>query len=462
MYCIFKDDEYIYTFFVDHKSYEVIDIEEKARPAFSPRLSDVKVLDPFAHELMVKTSKSYDIGDVMKKINEDIKRDPNEEWVAPILHLSDFNGKNCIFDNKGYKLFKIDNFEEIQGFDKSSAICHKAGLFDLYNKEGDIHFLFKDGIYIYSFSVDRNSEISVLTTPGNKYYKLEEIKDIDSGAYTIIKTFTSTPDILRKMNGPIQEFWEWSKNSYGMDKHKVDSQNTMTNLNSQHGYGEEGQWVQTQDGDVFIEEISDNRYRGYDRDGKAKTGSIKDIIRTLIKKEVIRENKEIKKKRYGVVMLYFDDKSIFEEVQELIDDEDIYENKDGYPKEGREKNPHVTVLFGLHSDVSDETIEDIIKTWDQPEISFKNIGIFEDDSNKGYDVVKFDIENKDLNEMNRQLTELPYTSDYPDYHPHITIAFTTAGKGEKYVQSLDTPIKMKPSKIVYKKANGTKKEYKFG
>tara|TARA_R110000772_G_scaffold43995_8_gene101298 strand:+ start:5652 stop:7304 length:1653 start_codon:yes stop_codon:yes gene_type:complete len=537
-----------------------------------------------------------------------------DERETPILYLKDFNGKNLMFEAQGYKLFKIDNFNEIDGFDKSSAICFRKEYFDGYNRQGDIHFLFKDGIYIYSFSVDKNSEISVLTTPGNKYYKLEEIKDIDSGAYKIIKTFASTPDSLRKINEstdlddlngaklmintngyklfridnyeqikdfklslmasesffdmansssyiyivfkddiyylsfrvaksrnepiepdededldmdykgnydhsnsifdiirrggnenstymsdvryleeieeqepillklmlstrnsydldntmrkinkPIQEFWEWSKNSYGMDKHKVDSQTTMTKLNTQHGYGEEGQWVQTQDGDVFIEEISDNRYKGYDRDGEAKTGSIKDIIRTLIKKEVIRENKETKKrKRYGVVMLHFDaSSSVFEEVQELVSDEDIYSNGNEYPKGGREKEPHVTVLFGLHSEVSDETIESIIDTWKQPEISFKNISIFEDNNGKGYDVVKFDIDNEDLNEMNKQLTELPHTTDYPDYHPHITIAFVTAGKGEKYIQTLDTPIKMNPSKIVYKKADGSKKEYEF-
>ena len=53
---------------------------------------------------------------------------------------------------------------------------------------------------------------------------------------------------------------------------------------------------------------------------------------------------------------------VFEEIQEIIKEEDIYSNLNGYPKGGREKEPHVTVLFGLHSDVEDKEIEDIIKS----------------------------------------------------------------------------------------------------
>lgn len=105
----------------------------------------------------------------------------------------------------------------------------------------------------------------------------------------------------------ILEFWEWSKSSYGQDKANVDAQNTMVSFNSQHGYGEVGQWVKTQDGDVFIEEISDSRYRGFDRDGELKTGHINDIIRTLIKSEVIGEG-----------MSYYNESLILENKQQAL------------------------------------------------------------------------------------------------------------------------------------------------
>ena len=51
---------------------------------------------------------------------------------------------------------------------------------------------------------------------------------------------------------------------------------------------------------------------------------------------------------YGCVMLYFD----FNESQltGIIDDKDIYD--DGSGKYGKETEPHVTLLYGLHSNVS--------------------------------------------------------------------------------------------------------------
>lgn len=36
-----------------------------------------------------------------------------------------------------------------------------------------------------------------------------------------------------------------------------------------------------------------------------------------------------------------------------------------------------------------------------------------------------------------------------------------AGEGKKYIQSLEDPIMITPKKIVYSKANGEKKNYKF-
>ena len=44
--------------------------------------------------------------------------------------------------------------------------------------------------------------------------------------------------------------------------------------------------------------------------------------------------------------------------------------------------------------------------------------------NPKYDVLKFDVISPLLNKINKKLTkELPYTSDFPDYHAHCTIAY---------------------------------------
>ncbi len=63
--------------------------------------------------------------------------------------------------------------------------------------------------------------------------------------------------------------------------------------------------------------------------------------------------------------------------------------------------------------------------------------------------------------MARMFTKLPHTTDYPDYHPHTTIAYVKPGEGKKYVGKIDKPIMVKPNKIVYSKADGSKINYNF-
>jgi 2'-5' RNA ligase len=36
-------------------------------------------------------------------------------------------------------------------------------------------------------------------------------------------------------------------------------------------------------------------------------------------------------------------------------------------------------------------------------------------------------------DINEKLSILPHTTDFPDYNPHITIAYVKKGKGKKYV-----------------------------
>jgi len=166
---------------------------------------------------------------------------------------------------------------------------------------------------------------------------------------------------------------------------------------------------------------------------------------------------------YGCVMVYFDiDEDWWGERQSEIKDEDIYHGTKEDPGYGREDEPHVTILYGLHSDIPDETIEELVKKMTAPEVTLKEIGMF-DNANRGFDVVKFDVEGQDLHDMNTMFAKLPHTTDYPDYHPHSTLAYVKAGTGKKYCGSLDDDkvLTLRPNKVVYSKADGSKKEYKF-
>jgi 2'-5' RNA ligase len=164
---------------------------------------------------------------------------------------------------------------------------------------------------------------------------------------------------------------------------------------------------------------------------------------------------------YGAVMLYLKPpKKFWDMIQSTIGDDDLYTGKDNEGRYGREDEPHVTVLYGLHADIKDDDIEEKIKNMSAPEIKLQKVSPFENDD---FDVVKFDVEGDGLFDMNKDFVKLPHTSDYPDYHPHATIAYVKKGKGKELSKDLsdDDAITLTPDKVVYSKADGTKKEYKF-
>jgi len=52
------------------------------------------------------------------------------------------------------------------------------------------------------------------------------------------------------------------------------------------------------------------------------------------------------------------------------------------------------------------------------------------------------------------MAEYPHTTDYPDYHPHMTIAYVKKGMGKKYAEDLKD-FSITPDKFVYSKIDGT-------
>jgi 2'-5' RNA ligase len=112
-----------------------------------------------------------------------------------------------------------------------------------------------------------------------------------------------------------------------------------------------------------------------------------------------------------------------------IDDNDLHEF-------GKEKEPHVTVLYGINDSSAYETIRsDCEKNNVDPiKIKLSKISVFD---NPEFDVLKFDVESADIHKLNKKVCSLvEYENDFPDYHPHCTIAYLKKGLGKKYVDSL--------------------------
>ena len=62
-----------------------------------------------------------------------------------------------------------------------------------------------------------------------------------------------------------------------------------------------------------------------------------------------------------------------------------------------------------------------------------------------------------LHDCNAELSKLPHTTDYPKYHPHMTVAYLKKGMGKKYIEKLDSTKKeLKPMYIIYSHPSGKK------
>lgn len=159
------------------------------------------------------------------------------------------------------------------------------------------------------------------------------------------------------------------------------------------------------------------------------------------------------KNEFGCLMLYFTI-SNWDTIMNNINPNDIYE-KPGF---GLEKEPHVTILFGFHDDVDIDEIKKVAKKVLKKPLTVKvtGISIFESKT-APYDVVKFDIESKELSRLNNLMKKFPHTSTFNEYHPHMTIAYVNKGEGKKYEKLFNEALNLTGDKLVYSTAD--KKKY---
>ena len=157
----------------------------------------------------------------------------------------------------------------------------------------------------------------------------------------------------------------------------------------------------------------------------------------------IKEDKKEFKYEFGCVMMYFD-VSEWKELIKMIDKDDVYD-EDGY---GYENDAHITLFWGLLDGVEDNDVKNFLNGIPKPYIELNVIDIFQGTE---YDVVKFNVTNQLLNDLNSNLSTLPNQQTFLEYHPHMTICYVKAGRGCKYIQKLDKTIIVKPSKIIYSK-----------
>lgn len=113
--------------------------------------------------------------------------------------------------------------------------------------------------------------------------------------------------------------------------------------------------------------------------------------------------------------------------KKYIKDEDLYIGEDGGM--GREDEIHVTALYGLHTNNA-EPVEKILKNVKPFKLTLGKISKF---NNPDFDVIKFEVESRELHRVNRMLKSLDFTSKFKDYVPHCTVAYVKKGTCDKLV-----------------------------
>jgi len=104
----------------------------------------------------------------------------------------------------------------------------------------------------------------------------------------------------------------------------------------------------------------------------------------------------------------------------LIPTEWLYKPNDGY---GLENNPHITICYGIHQHITPELLEEYLPSVSVlDDIQISGLSVFR--TSPDFDVLKMDIQSEKIHQLNGLVKKyFPVTPSYPDYQPHITIAY---------------------------------------
>ena len=109
--------------------------------------------------------------------------------------------------------------------------------------------------------------------------------------------------------------------------------------------------------------------------------------------------------------------------------------------------------------MTDENVQKVLSNHQFGTCQISNASLFD---NPEYDVLKFDVSGNSLHECNSDLRKYPYTSNFPDYHPHMTIGYLNKGMGKKYTKLFENhQHTLIPQYAIYSKPNGSKTKFKI-
>lgn len=113
---------------------------------------------------------------------------------------------------------------------------------------------------------------------------------------------------------------------------------------------------------------------------------------------------------------------------QIKDDDLWYDDKGGC---GREDDMHCTVLYGLTAQEPPKELRGIVHQTRPFTLLLKGVSLFEQDD---HDVVKLDVESEELHTLSSVIRRTcDNENKFPEYKPHVTIAYVKKGKGKDLV-----------------------------
>lgn len=119
---------------------------------------------------------------------------------------------------------------------------------------------------------------------------------------------------------------------------------------------------------------------------------------------------------------------------------------------GYDDEPHVTIKYGFTKDLNKDDLANILRDVTPFNIVLNKMTQFQ---NEKYDVVKFDVTHNDvLNRLRDRVDVFKNEDKYPDYHPHMTVAYVQKDKFPHTKDNLN--IKLPISRFKYSGRDGRK------
>jgi 2'-5' RNA ligase len=143
-----------------------------------------------------------------------------------------------------------------------------------------------------------------------------------------------------------------------------------------------------------------------------------------------------------------------------IHDNDIFVSQSD-PNFGREDEIHATVLYGIHSDKSDQ-VRELVKDEKPLSVKLDKIEVFDNPPN--FDVVVIKVVSEDMNRLNTLFSQkIKHTNKYKEFRPHVTVAYVKKGKGYKHKKVKDwIGREFKANYLVFSSTKGTKEKIFLG